>query len=350
MGETSSREGEPRRRSVVYCVIPADLAPKLHELLHRHFEEDPRVEVVVEQRGRERRRRHERRTEAGEAPTGQERRRIRSDTGRRMGERRVPVVTLDAAGAPELPRRARRHLERLSFVERFEPAGEHSEDLDTARLIARVQADEPEAFAALYTRYFSRVYGYLRVLLKDSHEAEDVTQQVFLGLLEKLPAYERRSQPFRAWLFTVVRNQALDHIAKRSRVELMEAGELSEAQDRLANRLASGAGEQWQGSPELSSALSWISNDDLLILIGRLPGAQRQVLSLRFMLGLAPREIAEILGTTPNNVSALQYRALAFLRERLTAVGREPHRGRARMARCPRKAPVLRLRRFALTK
>jgi hypothetical protein len=71
------------------------------------------------------------------------------------------------------------------------------------------------------------------------------------------------------------------------------------------------------------------------------------VLVLRFMLGLTTSETAEVLGHTETSVRMMQSRALQFLRTRLAAVGRDS-RERAKMARWPRQARVLRARRYAL--
>ncbi|MDX6653090.1 MAG: hypothetical protein QOJ38_1871 [Solirubrobacterales bacterium] len=212
------------------------------------------------------------------------------------------------------------------------------EDADSAELVRRIQAGDREGFADLYNRYFDRVYGYLRVVLKDSHEAEDVAQQAFAQVIEALPRYEIRSQPFRAWLYTIVRNLAISHLRKHGRVEAEEPEAMARRQER-ANRNA---------EPELP-VLSWISDRDLHVFIERLPLAQRQALALRFMLDLNATEIAQVLGRTPDDVRGLQHRALTFLRARLTAIGRrrtgeKPIRMRGRF----RQAPVLRSRRFIL--
>src|SRR5437588_517470 len=72
-----------------------------------------------------------------------------------------------------------------------------------------------------------------------SHEAEDATQQVFLQAMEALPRYELRAVPFRAWLFRIVRNYSIKHLAKHSRVEVEDPDEL----DRRR-----GAGEESQSA------------------------------------------------------------------------------------------------------
>lgn len=208
---------------------------------------------------------------------------------------------------------------------------------ETAALVARIQAGDREAFAELYRRCFDRVYGLLRVLLRDAHEAEDVTQQVFINALEAIDQYESRGRPFEAWLLTIARNQAITHF-RRMRPELEDPADLDKRRG-AAN------------GPEAElRALRWISDEDLMLLVERLPLPQRQVLVMRFMLDLKPREIAEILDASPNHVSVLQYRALGFLRARLGALGREPGDLRpSPVRRCVPQARVLRRRRFALS-
>lgn len=176
-----------------------------------------------------------------------------------------------------------------------------------------------------------------------------------MRVLKALPAYELRAQPFRAFRFVVARNAARDYLVKQARVELMDPEELNGVIEQAAAGAAGeedAAAEDAELSMEETLALTWIRNQDLLVLVERLPAAQRQVLALRYMLGLQPRQIAKVMGLDPNHVSVLHYRAVNFLRERLTALGREPKdiRDAARMSRIPQKNTVLRQRRWALDK
>jgi RNA polymerase sigma-70 factor (ECF subfamily) len=324
------REEPVAQRQVVYCLVPRDLAPALHDRLRRHFRENAGVEVVVEARAGDRRLVDRRSRSTDWA--GVERRRIAAAAGRRAGERRALTV---AVQAPQLPRSALRHADRLSFVERLEPSRYEAEDLDTARLVTRAQSGESDVFALLYLRYFDRVYGYLRIAFNDAHQAEDGAQHVFTEVLRALPRYSLQRGPFRAWLFVIVRNYTITQLQKQSRVTLMEPEELDRQRDQPAD------GEEL-------SALNWVSDSDLLLFIERLPVAQRQVLVLRYMLDLTAAQTAAILDRSPEDVRNLQSRAHRFLRERLVAIGRTAARPRARSVRCPKKAPVLRHRRFAL--
>ena len=225
---------------------------------------------------------------------------------------------------------------KIVFAERIEPAAEAVENLEAVRLVNRIQCGDAGGFTDLYRTYFDRVYAYMRVVMKDRHEAEDATQQVFMKLLEALPEYEPR-RPFAAWLFTIARNRAVDQLRKSNRLDVTEPGEMDRRREDEAPEHA-----------ELN-ALNWISDSDLLVFIERLPIAQRQALLLRFMLGLDAGQIAVMLERTPDDVRKLQHRALRFLEARLSAIGREPQGGRrVRMGRWRKQATVLRRRRYAL--
>jgi RNA polymerase sigma-70 factor (ECF subfamily) len=324
VGETVSR---------IYCVVPWELADELHEQLRAHFRDDPHVDVVVERRRRERRSTSHRRSTEAEALD--ERRLIRNAEGRRVGDRRAAVAAVEA---PTLPKSVHPFAGQLTFLERLEPSDQHYEDLDTARLVTRHQAGDKEVFAELYMRYFDRVYSYLRLALDDEHAAEDATQQVFLKVMEALPRYERRTQPFRAWLFTIVRNHAIRYLEKRGRVDVVDPVELTDRREDPSE----------PEPPEALGTLGWITDREILMLIERLPVAQRQVLMLRYMMDLTTTDIGAVLGRTTEDVRALQSRALRFLQQRLTALGRTPHGRQPTIGMTRRRAggPVLRARRF----
>jgi RNA polymerase sigma-70 factor (ECF subfamily) len=232
---------------------------------------------------------------------------------------------------------SRRAGAAIAFCERFEPTSESIEDLDTARMITRIQAGDRDAFRELYSRFFDRVYAYVRVALRDHHEAEDTTQQVFIRVMGAIPRYELRAgKPFRAWLFRIARNEVLSQVRKRGRVEVEDPNDIDRRRDD-------------PDSPPDVSVLNWITDQDLTLFVERLPDAQRQALTLRHMLGLSTEEIATVLERTPVAIRKLEHRALRFLESRLAAVGRTPSRSR----RAPtlirmRRVPVLRARRFAL--
>jgi RNA polymerase sigma-70 factor (ECF subfamily) len=321
---------------VTYCVVPRELAQKVHEPLRAHFRDDPEVEVIVERREQERRAPRDRRSDGG--ATGADRRRVRNLTGRRVADRRATALPVE--GPEALPRKVRHYSDRLRWVERIEPSTEQLADADSARLVIRFQAGDSDAFEPLYLRYFNPVYSYLRVLFRhDTHAAEDVAQQVFTKVFATLPRYERRQPPFRAWLFTIVRNEALNQLERSARSETTDPAELTRQLE-----------EAGRGEAHVET-LEWLTDRELVLFVERLPPPQRQVLVMRYMLDLSTAEIAAILDRNIDDVRQLDFRARKFLESRLAAIGRDPrgprlsngwHRRRSR-------APVTRMRRYALS-
>jgi RNA polymerase sigma-70 factor (ECF subfamily) len=331
--------GETERGNVcvvTYCVVPRELAAKVHEPLRQFFADDGAVEVVVERRRRERRGPDERREGAGAA--GAERRAVHNPGGRRVADRRATAAPIE--GPEALPRRVRHYASRLTWIERIEPSAEQLADIDSARLVIRFQSGDGDAFGDLYLRYFDRVYSYLRVLFRsDPHQAEDVAQQVFTKAFEALPRYERRGHPFRAWLFAIARNEAVTQLARAGRSETTDPVEVAYRLDANADA---------QPHPE---ALEWLTDRELMMFVERLPLPQRQVLVLRYMMDLTTREIADILGRSLEDVRKLDSRARAFLEQRLSAIGRAPRGPRQRLGwrRMRSPAPVMRMRRHMLS-
>jgi RNA polymerase sigma-70 factor (ECF subfamily) len=326
------------RGSDVLCLLPLALAPRLERQMVSWGSEHG-VEVIVERRRADRREEADRRSEPWPRaddlePVASERRRIRHRLGRRVAERRATLIPVSEPA--ELPRRAAAERDGLLFVERLDVDDECREDADSARLVTRLQAGEQDLFADLYERYFVRVYSYLRVALHDRHEAEDAAQQIFLQVMEALHRYEIRDVPFRAWLFRIVRNHTLNHLEKRGRIEVEDPIAL----DRL---------REFEARPLDPGVLDWLSDADMMIVVSRLPLAQRQVLMLRYMMDLSWSQIAEILGRSPAAARQLQARALSELRGRLAVVKPDtPRTARLPMARRPGCLPVLNARRYAL--
>src|SRR3954464_9144354 len=84
---------------------------------------------------------------------------------------------------------------------------------EAAELVARAQQGDQMAFAELYERYRPLVYRFLRRRLDGSDETvEDLTEDVFVKLYEKLDRYVERGLPFTAWLYRIAHNQLVDFV------------------------------------------------------------------------------------------------------------------------------------------
>jgi RNA polymerase sigma-70 factor (ECF subfamily) len=283
---------------LIYCVVPRELAPELHDALRRHYAGDPAVAVIVEFRRGSRRRGPDRRTE--DRATQEERRRIRNERGRRVADRRAPTAVIEP---PSLPTMALPFADRIAFVQRVEPDDQESLDADTKRLVTAFQAGDQETFDEIYLRHFDTVYGYAHAAVRNSHDAEDAAQQVFVRALQALPGYEVRASPFRAWLFRIARNVVMDSLRSGSRMVVEPPDELVQRQEAVA--------------VDTDADLSWLTEREVAAQVEMLPRAQREVIVLRYLLDLPYDEIGGLLGETARAAEHLHTRAIRVLEGRL---------------------------------
>lgn len=152
--------------------------------------------------------------------------------------------------------------------------------------------------------HFDRIYSYLHMSVGNRHDAEDLTNQTFVKMLEAIDRFEWRKVPLSAWLFRIAHNLAMDHFRAHRRWQPEE--ELPEP-EHLAERSAEEA------------ALHSIGERSMLGMIESLSIDQQQVLTLKFVFNFSNAEVATILGKTEGAVKSLQHRALASLQRQLAA-------------------------------
>jgi len=169
-------------------------------------------------------------------------------------------------------------------------------------LVARGQQGDRDALEELYLIHFDRIYSYLHVSVGNRHDAEDLTTQTFLKMLEKIGSFKWQSAPFSAWLFRIAHNLAMDHFRARRRWQPEE--EVPEP-----------PGEE-EPSAELV-AMQTIGRESMLKLIDRLSPEQQQVLTLKFVFNLPNAEVATILDKTEGAIKSLQHRALVSLQKQI---------------------------------
>jgi RNA polymerase sigma-70 factor (ECF subfamily) len=180
------------------------------------------------------------------------------------------------------------------------PARESTEHV--RELVERGQQGDRDALEELYLIHFDRIYSYLHVSVGNRHDAEDLTTQTFLKMLEKIGSFRWQSAPFSAWLFRIAHNLAMDHFRSRRRWQPEE--EVPEP-----------PGEE-EPSAELA-AMQTIGRESMLKLIERLSPEQQQVLTLKFVFNLPNAEVAAILDKTEGAIKSLQHRALVSLQKQI---------------------------------
>ena len=166
------------------------------------------------------------------------------------------------------------------------------------RLVELAQRGDRNALEELYVLHFDRIYAYLQASVGNRHDAEDLTEQTFLKMLESIDRFVWRRAPFSAWLFRIAHNLAMDHFRAGRRYQLDDDPQESvrESEPSAEER-----------------ALHSIGDARLLELVDGLSRDQRQVLTLKFGFDFSNANVAVILGKTEGAVKALQHRALAAL-------------------------------------
>lgn len=180
-------------------------------------------------------------------------------------------------------------------------AEEGGRDLER-RAIAAAKAGDWDALSYLYSRYADDVRRYVQSIVREPHEAEDITHDVFAKLMKAIQKYEERKVPFAAWIMRVARNAALDHVRSRRQIPVDEVWISDIGQEQTS----------FEDTHALKAALA------------DLPESQRQVLVLRHIGGLSPNEIAERLGKTEASIQGLHHRGRAALKVSLRELGVAP--------------------------
>ncbi len=187
---------------------------------------------------------------------------------------------------------------------------ESQEAQEKTRLaVARAKQGDQNAVRFLYVTYSHNIYGYVRSIMHDDHEAEDVTQHVFAKLMTAIDRYDDLGVPFFAWLLRLARNVAIDHL---------RANRLTPTE----NVIDPGTGRRadFERTHTVRDALA------------TLPLEQRQVVILRHVVGLTPGEIANRMGRTEGSIHGLHHRGRRALQRELTRLDSGPFTKRPRVA------------------
>jgi RNA polymerase sigma-70 factor (ECF subfamily) len=177
---------------------------------------------------------------------------------------------------------------------------------ELGRLVQHAQQGDRDALEELYLLHFDRIYSYLHMSVGNRHDAEDLTTQVFVKMLESIGKFRWRSAPFSAWLFRIAHNLAMDHFRANKRWQPEEEVPEPDPGERSAAE---------------EEALESIGRENMLEMIQRLSQEQQQVLTLKFVFNFSNAEAGTILEKTEGAIKSLQHRALASLHRELKPRG-----------------------------
>lgn len=177
-------------------------------------------------------------------------------------------------------------------------------------IVDRARAGDRGAMDALYDLYLDRIYRYVVVRVKNPSDAEDITAEVFVRVIEALPRFQWQDVPFVSWVFRIAHNQVVSHYR---RVQARPTQTPIDDIDFV---------DQQAGPERLVE--HQLTMEEVAQAAQKLPEQQRRVIELRFGAGLSVRETAQALGKSENNVKVLQFKAIAKLQKLLGAEGRPP--------------------------
>jgi len=178
--------------------------------------------------------------------------------------------------------------------------------------VRQVQAGDPEGIHFLYVRYSDDVQRFVASMVKDHHEAEDITQNIFAKLMTGMKKYDEQNVPFTAWIMRVARNATLDHLRKKRTIPAGDPHDLEKMNPHVEAIYDQTSREDLAGG-------------DLRQALEQLPEDQREVLILRHIAGLSPVEIAATLGKPESAVFGLHHRGRRSLQAFLAQLSAQQH-------------------------
>lgn len=174
-------------------------------------------------------------------------------------------------------------------------------DVDFSPMLASAQTGSGTAFEDLYRLLAPAVAGYFRV--QGARDVEDLTSEVFLGVLRNIRTFSGSQEDFRTWVFSVAHRRLIDERRRIGRTPVVVEADGDEPEGATSD-----AAEQ---------ALARMSSERVERLCAALAPAQRDVLLLRLLCDLTIEQVAVLLGKSVGSTKALQRRGLHALHRNL---------------------------------
>jgi RNA polymerase sigma-70 factor (ECF subfamily) len=169
------------------------------------------------------------------------------------------------------------------------------------QVLERARTYDAQALAEIYDRYAGSIYAYLYHVLGDAAQAEDLTGEVFLRLLQALRTGRAPRDRLKGWLYQVAHNLAMDWFRRQKKGPSAPLSEDLAADDGQPSDIV----EDGQVRQELRAGIQRLTPD------------QQQVILLRFAEEFPAAEVARLMGKSEGAVKILQHRAVSRLRKLL---------------------------------
>lgn len=165
-------------------------------------------------------------------------------------------------------------------------------------------AGDLAAFEELVNRFKNRVFALVYRIVCQQQEAEDITQEVFLTVYEKLYQYDL-NKSFAPWIFRIASNASISALRRKKKVVMLNFDETFTSPYDVDNS---------QANPQYALERKELK-EEISRAIMTLPENYRTVIALRYQLDLDNQEIADVLEISKENVEVRIHRARKALRK-----------------------------------
>ncbi|CVK19418.1 RNA polymerase sigma factor [Sporomusa sphaeroides] len=168
--------------------------------------------------------------------------------------------------------------------------------------------DSHRFFDEIYREYFPRIYHYVLYRVSNYHDADDLSNEIFVKLFTSLNRYQREKASLPVWIFTIARNTVIDYYRRNSRpVTSLEA--IPDFSDS-------------RPGPE-DKAVTRELRQHLREALASLSQREREIIALKFWSEFSNREIAGFIGISESHTGVILFRAMRRLRLILESQGVE---------------------------
>ena len=167
-------------------------------------------------------------------------------------------------------------------------------------LVEKAVSGNFSAFGELYSIYLDQIYRYVYYQVNNKMAAEDITEDVFVKAWESIKSCKGKEKTFSAWLYRIAHNHMITTLRREKKLTSVEKIELIDINDPKENI------EKKADYHDLIENITCLSEN------------QKQVIIMKFIMGLDKREIGKIIGKREGAIRVIQMRALAALRQKLT--------------------------------
>lgn len=179
----------------------------------------------------------------------------------------------------------------------------YDNDLEIVNEYCHSKSDR--AANALIRKYSSFVYFTALRFVQNEHDAEDISQDVFLKVLSKLHTFRKESN-LQTWIYSITANHSKNFIRKQTFRKFL----------RIDKEVSFDIEDKYQINP-YDNIVNKEGNELLLMELMKLPEKQREVFSLRYFEDLSYKEISELLGTSMGGLKANYFHAVKKLSSKL---------------------------------